>query len=557
MKLLKVFLLLFLYLGLTRNCLATTYYVRPDGGTSDQCTGVTDAAYGGSGTAQDCAFSHPYWAIAPQGNNPSKMVGGDTLIIDGSSNASYQMGYGAPNTGDSSKCSQSWPWDCFMQPVPSGPSPSQPTRILGKGWDSGCTSPPQLWGNEHLSKVINLNGSSNIELQCLEITDHSECQQGGPNACNQDTFPYGPWASIGIEASDSSNVLLNNINIHGMAHTGIRAARVKDWTVQNSQFVANAFSGWDGDMGETSSSDSGTLIFDHVRIEYTGCGETYPGNMPVNCFSQSQGGYGDGIGTQHTGGDWIFTNSLIAHNTQDGIDLLYHDPTGSVTVKRSRVEGNAGNQIKSATNTIIDNSIVIGNCSYFNNNSKTFQSNGFDNCRAMGNAIALSLNAGTTDTITNSTILSNGDDLIMSMGSSCNGSETIKSLNNIFIGGPNFNRNGENSNLYYASGASGNGDGPCASVGLSDDYSIIYNTKNVSSDCTGKSHSQCIDPKVIESVSDYYTGDTFNANLQSDSPAIGAGLSIQGASSLDFNNYDRGSSWDIGALQHDSRPQGT
>jgi hypothetical protein len=553
-------ILFFLLLNAFYFCLvsasdAATYYVRPDGGTATQCTGQADQPYSGSGSGQDCAFSHPYWALGAQGNNPSILAGGDTLIIDGSDGAQYIMGLGAPNASDTNKCSQSWPWDCFMQPVPSGPSPAQPTRILGKGWDTGCSRPPQLWGNEHLSKVINLNGSSNVELQCLEITDHSDCQQGGPNGCNQDNFPYGPWADTGIEASDSSSVLLDHVNVHGMAHRGIHAARLKDWTVQNTQIVGNSFSGWDGDMGENSSADSGTMLFDHVRVEYNGCAETYPGNWPVNCFSQSQGGYGDGIGTQRTGGNWIFTNSLIAHNTQDGIDLLYHDQSDSVTIKRSRIEGNAGNQVKSATNTTIDNSIIIGNCAYFNNASKTRSSSDFDHCRAQGNTIALFLNPGTQDTITNSTITSNGDDLIMSMGKNCNGSESIKSLNNIFLGGPNFTKGGENTSLYYASGATGDGDGPCASVPLNDDYSIIYNTKNGNADCAGKGHSQCTDPKLAENTVDYYSGDTFNASLQNESPAKGAGLSVQGASSLDFNNYDRGNSWDIGALQNGSTPK--
>ena len=32
-----------------------TYYVRTDGGSADECTGQTDAAYPGSGTSQPCA----------------------------------------------------------------------------------------------------------------------------------------------------------------------------------------------------------------------------------------------------------------------------------------------------------------------------------------------------------------------------------------------------------------------------------------------------------------------------------------------------------------------
>ena len=34
----------------------TTYYVRSDGGSTDQCNGLADAAYPGSGTNQPCAW---------------------------------------------------------------------------------------------------------------------------------------------------------------------------------------------------------------------------------------------------------------------------------------------------------------------------------------------------------------------------------------------------------------------------------------------------------------------------------------------------------------------
>src|SRR3989338_6231974 len=391
---------------------SSTYYVRTDGGSATQCTGLADAPYPGSGSAKAGAFSHPFWAIAPQGNNPSKMVGGDTVIIDGSNNVQYMIGYGAPNTSDTSKCHSAWPWDCYMRAIPSGSDPSHPTRILGKGWDTGCSNPPQLWGRERVGQVLLLSGSSNIELQCLEITDHSDCQSPGPKACNRDSYPHGDWASTGIYAADSSNVLLKNVNIHGLAHGGIWAGRLKDWTLQNTQIVANSFVGWDGDIGAGVSSNSGTMMFDHVKIAYSGCGETYPGKKPFNCFSQDQGGYGDGIGTHQTGGNWVFLNSQISHNVSDGLDLLYHSGNGSITIKRSRFEGNAGNQVKVAANTTIENSIMIGNCNYFNGKSFTWNSSGFNNCRAMGNTVAIAYHPNMTASIYNSTITENGDALI-------------------------------------------------------------------------------------------------------------------------------------------------
>ncbi|HSJ58426.1 MAG TPA: hypothetical protein VLC95_14685, partial [Anaerolineae bacterium] len=35
---------------------ATTYHVRPDGGSTGQCTGLVDAPYPGTGSDQPCAW---------------------------------------------------------------------------------------------------------------------------------------------------------------------------------------------------------------------------------------------------------------------------------------------------------------------------------------------------------------------------------------------------------------------------------------------------------------------------------------------------------------------
>lgn len=452
---------------------ATTYYVREDGGTAEQCTGLADLPYSGSGVNQNCAFEHPNWAIAPKGNNPTKMVGGDTLIIDGSNDAEYMMGYGAPNAEDTAKCYSAWPYDCFMRSIPSG-TPENPTRILGGGWNEGCVSSPQLWGTHRLSLIINLAGSDNVEIQCLELTDHSPCQGRDSNRdipCTEYTEPY---TDIGISARDSENVLIKNVNIHGLAYTAIHAGRLKDWTLENVTMRGNAQIGWDGDIGADQSSNSGAIIFNKVGIEYSGCGETYPEKEIFGCCSQSQGCYGDGLGTHRTGGDWYFYDSNISHNTSDGLDLLYHDGNGTVTIKRSRFEGNAGQAVKSSALTIIENSLIIGNCGYFKDKSFTStRPSGFDHCRAMGDTVALG-GAAVNSEIYNSTITSEGNCLILTQGVDCTESDRILSRNNIFIGGPKFHYNPENTALYWAGGSDGNGTGSCGSLTFDEDYSVIW-----------------------------------------------------------------------------------
>ncbi|MCK5179551.1 MAG: hypothetical protein KAR32_08465, partial [Candidatus Omnitrophica bacterium] len=530
---------------------ATTYYVRTDGGSATQCTGLADAPYSGTGIGQNCAFNHSNWAIAPQGNNPTVMEGGDTLIIDNSDNAEYMMGYGTPNTRDTTKCHSSWPWDCYMRPIPSGPDPANPTRILGKGWDSGCENPPQLWATERVRRLINLTGSDNIEIQCLELTDHSNCQEHGPVSCNRSTYPYGDWGNTGIYATDSDNVFLKNINIHGMAYRGIHAGRLRDWTAEDLRIVANPFIGWDGDVGAYNSSNSGTIAFTRLQIQYSGCGETYPGEMPHSCYSQSQGGYGDGLGTHKTGGNWIFIESDISHNTSDGLDLLYHTADGSIAIKRSRFEGNAGNQVKVAGNVEISNSVLIGNCGYFRDQSFT-ETPGFDNCRAAGSTLAAKFYADSDISIYNSTLTGNGDTMVISSGTECNGAENFTTRNTIFLGGTEFNDGVDKSALYWAAGATGDGDGPCGSILFEDDYSVIWRTKHGDRDCEGKENSICADPQFVEPLVKYYTGDEYDVNLKPTSPAIGKALTLVGKSSLDYLGQDRGEIWDIGAIEYDT-----
>jgi len=406
-----------------------------------------------------CQYKHPFEIIAPQGNNPTKLQGGDTLFIGP---GQYRMGLGAPNTGDTTKCYPNWPWDCVMRSIPSGPDPQHPTRIIGD-----CANPPQLYGVERAWYVLNLQGSSNVEIQCLDITDHSDCQVFGPKACKRDgNPPYGDWAVTGITASDSSNVLLKNVNVHGL-YRGIHAGRLKDWTIEDSKIIANSFVGWDGDVGANISSNSGSIKFIRTKIQYSGCGETYPGLQTFNCYSQDQGGYGDGLGTHSTGGDWLFENSDISFNVSDGIDLLYHSGNGSVTVKNTKIEGNAGNQLKVSAPAFIDKSVLIGDCAYFKDKSFTWNTATFNHCRAQGDTVAANYRSGMTIKISDSFISGVGDVLFLSQGTNCNGTEKFEVVNSRLQPGTEFN-SGEPTKKYYASGSDGNGGGPCGQLQLTE-----------------------------------------------------------------------------------------
>lgn len=449
-----------------RHLTSAIYYVRSDGGSAEQCTGLADAPYSGSGTGRSCAWNHPFYALPP-GSSP-RIAGGDTLIIAA---GEYPMGYGAPGAD---ACDEVGSFDCHMPPLPSGSAPDRPTRILGKGWDAGCISPPTLWGTGRPWFILNLTDSSNVEIACLEITDHSGCVENhtGGLACERDHPPYGDWAAYGLYAEDSANVHLWNLSIHGLAAGGIHAGRLTDWTVENVRIAGNGSVGWDGDLWDDSGdSNAGTLRFRRWLIEWNGCGETYPDEEYVGCWGQEAGGYGDGVGTGSTGGDWIIEDSAFLHNTSDGLDLLYHTLGGSVTLNRVRAEGNAGNQIKVAGQTAITYSVLIGNCAFFEDQSFTYW---VDHCRALGSTLLIAYTGGEQVSVDHTFVYGRGDGLIGAVpreGFRCDGSESLSVRNSIFLGDADYFDPSDVTYLFYQEG--------CGALKLNSDYNIAVNVKNI------------------------------------------------------------------------------
>lgn len=472
-----------------------TYYIRADGGNKTQCDGKSDAAYPGSGSNQACAWKHPFYAFPPKDSSMTAVAGGSAVIIK---NGEYKMGYGGIPDSESG-CASSYPWDCSMRALPSGTS-SAPTMVIGESYFSGCGTKPKLWGTQRAGVMFNLTNSNYVQLRCLEITDKEDCIESyGPNTadrCERNTFPYGDWISTGIYAQDSANVLLANVNIHGLANTGIHAGRLTNWTIQDTNIDGNGWVGWNGDIGAEQSSNSGTIYFLRSTIEWNGCIERLNGSHD-GCWGQESSGYGDGLGTHHTEGNWIFDQVTVQYNTSDGIDMLYLNGAGTVTVKNSWVGHNAGNQVKTGRAGLIENNVIIGDCA-FHEQFSTMKSG--DLCRALGNALSLNITGGTT--VRNNSVVSEGDCVVLSAGTG-----TLTLENNIFDARVDWRQSFENScGQYHDTGT----------LTKAFTGNIFYRAKE---GCP--SGQTCVDPQFTEP-----TFEIFNPALKSGSPANGKGPNL-------------------------------
>lgn len=528
-----------------------TYYVRVDGGTNTQCTGLVDAPYPGSGENQPCAWSHPFYAINQEGN--WILQGGDTLYIH---LGSYKMGYGGAQL---SYCEEDYPWDCHLPPLPSGPDTNHPTRIVGEGYEGNCSSSPELWGSQRAYNIIDLTNTSNAIIDCLEITDHSSCADyhyDSSVSCPNQNYPYGDHALDGIDAFSGSNITLRNLNIHGLALYGVLAGGITNFSMENVRIAGNGWGGWSGDIGENSSF-SGNIHLKNVVVEWNGCPEQYPSLQPNYCWAQSHNGYGDGVGVTRSGGNWNIEDSIFRYNTSDGLDLLYvgvDHPDSFVKLERCYGYGNAGNQLKVGGESQLINCFAIGNCGFFYN--KPFGQymgplDGVDNCRAGGASLSINLPRGKKSYIINSTIGSQGwataelqcNNLDFPDQPACDGSERVYIFNNIFYGYQVAYLDYERKSDFI-----GDGDPYHFTTSETIDNNVIYDCYIYDNLLLGSSNIQQ-NPLVANSnITD------FDGHLTAGSPAIDKGIPIGSLNgivpSTDIENLGRTDPPDIGAYEY-------
>lgn len=542
---------------------ATVYYIRSDGSSSTNCTGTTDAAYDGAGTGEACAFNHPIWAIGGVGTTRI-MQGGDTLISR--SGDEFMFGIGMPNTVG---CTYPDQRNCYADAIPSG-TPTNPTRLLGSQWNTGCATKSQWWGTGAVDRVIDLTGASNIEIQCLDVTDHSNCgwdQDDTNRACVKPTGVtsslVGTYGIKGLHGVGATNVKIWNSEFHGFAVQGVTLSDLHGNTdIKNVNIDGNYNAGWEGDgrqFGGTGALQDGVFRAHKLKVRYNGCSENYPRSSTfshsdyVQCTGQSNlAGYGDGLGSFNVSGTWYLTEPEFSWNTSDGLDLLYGDNNLSIYIDKGKFEGNVGNAVKvSGKNVELTNSAIVGNCTYHRLAGKLAKPSTFDDCRSGGVPLAGTTVLGSNWKMRNvsfySAMDSDGSAFIevSNRNGSCNGTEMYDFKNILAVNhAPGFWSSG---NGFY-------------NVDLTGGCATAWNNRTVTYSKMsgwGGTHAGTGNTSTAPAwVSTIVASSSNNiASMLLTSNVGGGNASTYWNTSTDLNNYPQNATIDQGAFQFGTAPQ--
>lgn len=577
----------------------TTWYIRPDGGTrfsanakKGQCDGTGDAGYSGKGVNQHCAFNdYRYLWDDRASYGVSKWVisGGDIIILRG---GPWRVGFDQGASSNDVWCfGGSGPFSCTNPTIPAG-TPSQHTRILGENYAS-CSNGnvsdrskmTQIFGGFGVFTPLDIQGTQNLDVQCLEITRHSQCTLSGsptiPASCSK-SLPVDDFDSDGIEEnSATANVNLTDLWIHGHPGRGIKGPIGGVITATRVDISYNGQAGWDFDDGNGTPFGSGAVWnFSYSTIEWSGCNQEYPIvhiYPAASCYGQSNEGYGDGVGTAPGQGlDVFIDHSTFRYNVQDGEDFGHVD-VGSHTfsITNSMSFANGGGQFKwgwGFTKINFENNLVLANCrrmsAPIDGAPTSFNASLGDFCRA-NDALSFNFQNGTQALFANNTIVSYAPTTfdmkcvpITAQGQT-NCSTAVFTLSNNIVRGyknPAYDYGGNNGPGAFC-GAHCNDS--TQNIGkINRDHNIFYglrgsciaNTQTPGSDSGTSTNESCSDAQFVNEPT-VYTGesqlDNFDFDLTSSSPARQAGTTIQGLAK-DINDLLRPSPPSLGALEYGS-----
>ena len=566
------FVLFALTFLLSLPAMATTWYVRADGGTrysatvkSGQCNGTADAAYPGHGTDQPCAFNDPRLLYSDGTGAPYQwtIAGGDTVLLRG---GPWRIGSGALNGCGpfSNGCTSD---GAYMPPPPAGTA-SQPTTIRGEHFAScaAAGAKTQLFGGFSINGVFNLRATHNVQVECLDLTDHSQCVVGKRPPVSCDTNP--DFAKSGILTDQNTHdITLTDLDVHGFRDNGILGPVGGLVTATRVRVAFNGSSGWNYDDGFSTKSVNGRMAWSYVTIEGNGCVEEYPltHSFPAAyCYDDGNGGYGDGVGTPDTQISFTIDHSTIRYNTQDGLDLL-HTSGSNITIANSSFYGNMGQQLKLGpmSSTSVTNSLFLTNCKRMSANipgaPAGWNAGLSDFCRAQAGVVMVQhgddAGGGSYVWQNNDFVGYAGDamfeiasctDTFVSKPTNDCRTPNITFQNNLMVGYPYVVPTYHYGDL-PPSGTDGGNKAHFRAI----DHNIYYNMRS----CPKEPGSVCTDPHLVgepaftQGVPIPETAfDSVNFALtEASTNAIGTGLSIPGMS-VDYNGATRTLPTTIGAL---------
>jgi hypothetical protein len=566
---------------------ANTWYVNGSGGSrysvnnpAGLCDGTSAAAPVGTTPNQHCAFNDIRYLWSDGSYTTDTGVGapvwgwigqsGDTYLIDcPAGNTWCRIGQNGPNTGDYFGLAGN-PYAAGAPTPPSGTATAH-TRLLGLNYAS-CAAPSakaQINGGYGVGEVLSLAGASYVDVQCIDITDHSQCSKMGltryPSSCST-TYPLDDYANTGIDTTaTTTNILMQDLNIHGIVSSGLFGPVGAGITMVRVNVNFNGAAGWMFDDGASSpNGPNASITASYVTMTGNGCNEEYPivhAFPAVSCYDDNSGGFGDAWSAQGTGAGgqtaqlaMTCDHCVVNYNTKDGFGMN-HILFTSLSITNSTAYGNMGQQWKWSTSAgapvTFTNNLTVGNCRRMSapltgapSNYNQFLS---DFCRAAGDNIALAVSDGGTTLVADNTVAGYS---ATTFDISCSGAgtdncaqATVNFRNNLILGfsNPNYNQ-GVLPGIYYTTNAT--------TIGR--DHNLYFNERNTGCSNTGYTGEICADPlltnepaSVVSVESDL---DNFNFTPGSSSPAIGAGVSISGITT-DSTGKTRSNPTAIGAIQ--------
>ena len=565
----------------------TTWYVNGSGGSrysvnnpGGLCDGTSPAAPVGATPNQHCAFNdiRYLWSDGSYTTDPGAGApawgwigqGGDTYIVDcPAGNTWCRIGQSGPNGGDFFGLAGN-PYAAGAPVPPSGTATAH-TRILGLNYAS-CTSPSakaHINAGYGVARALSLDGTSYVDVQCIELTDHAQCSRVGatqfPSTCSS-SYPLDDYATGGIDTtSTTTNILMQDMDIHGFTHYGLFGPIGTGITMTRVNVNFNGSAGWEFDDGYASQNGPNASInASYVTMTGNGCNEEYPithAFPAISCYDDASGGFGDAWSAQGTGrgGEMAYLSMTCDHcvvnyNTKDGFGMN-HILFNSLSITNSTAYGNMGQQWKWSTNNgapvTFANNLTVGNCRRMSapmagapSNYNQFLS---DFCRAAGDNISLAVSDGGNTLVAGNTVVGYA---ATTFDIACSGtntdncaSATLNFRDNLYIGFSNPNYNGGIlPGIYYKS----------AAVTVGRDHNLYFNQRNSGCPTTGAAGEICADPLLVNEpaslVSVESDLDNFNFTPSSSSPAIGAGVSVS-AITTDSTGKTRSNPTAMGAIE--------